>query len=88
MPAIEIVRRGAYLPRVGGGETAIATHDDRDAFWRNDDGSWICIDPITIEHPKGRVQVSPGTTIKPGVPFMGVDLATWLDEQRVSDPNL
>ena len=67
---------------------AMTVHDVRNAFWRNEDGSWICIDPITIEHPKGRVQVSPGTTIKPGVPFMGVDLATWLDQQRVSDPNL
>jgi hypothetical protein len=55
--------------------------DVRNAFWRNEDGSWICIDPITIEHPHGRVQVSPGTTIRPGVPFMGVDLARWLDEQ-------
>ena len=59
-------------------------HDVRDAFWRNEDGSWICIDPITIEHPKGRVQVSPGTTIRPGVPFMGVDLARWLDEQLIT----
>jgi hypothetical protein len=67
---------------------AMAVQDVRNSFWRNEDGSWICIDPVTIEHPKGRVQVSPGTTIKPGVPFMGVDLAAWLDEQRASDPNL
>ena len=60
--------------------------DVRNAFWRNEDGSWICIDPITIEHPQGRVQVSPGTTIRPGVPFMGVDLARWLDEQLNSSP--
>lgn len=59
----------------------MTVRDVRDAFWRNDDGSWICIDPITIEHPAGRVQVSPGTTLRPGVPFMGVDLTTWLDEQ-------
>ena len=37
--------------------------------------------PITIDHPQGRMQVSPGTTLKPGVPFMGIDLATWLDQQ-------
>jgi len=53
--------------------------DVRKAFWRDHDGSWICIDPVTIEHPKGRVQVSPGTTLRPGVPFMGIDLAKWLD---------
>ena len=62
----------------------MAERDVRDAFWRDQDGSWICIDPITIEHPKGRMQVSPGTTIKRGVPFMGIDLATWLDQQTTN----
>jgi hypothetical protein len=55
--------------------------DVRQSFWRDHDGSWICIDPVTIEHPKGRVQVSPGTTLRPGIPFMGIDLATWLEGQ-------
>jgi len=59
----------------------MALHDVRDAFWRNEDGSWICIDPVTIEHPKGRMQVSPGTLLTPGELFMGIDLATWLEEQ-------
>ena len=64
-------------------------HDVRNAFWRNEDGSWICIDPVTIEHPHGRMQVSPGTTLTPGVLFMGIDLASWLDQQfRRSDPDL
>jgi hypothetical protein len=58
----------------------MAEGDVRDAFWRNEDGSWICIDPITIEHPNGRMQVSPGTTLRRGVPYMGIDLAKWLDE--------
>jgi hypothetical protein len=55
--------------------------DVRQCFWRDHDGSWICIDPVTIEHPKGRVQVSPGTTLTPGIPFMGIDLANWLEGQ-------
>ena len=65
----------------------MATHDVRDAFWRNEDGSWICIDPITIDHPHGRMQVSPGTTFKPGVAFMGIDLARWLEEKLAPPPN-
>jgi hypothetical protein len=59
----------------------MTTRDVRDAFWRNDDGSWICIDPVTIEHPQGRIQIASGTTLIPGRRFMGVDLAAWLDEQ-------
>lgn len=59
----------------------MTTHDVRDAFWRNEDGSWICIDPVTIDHPQGRMQVSPGTTLTPGMLFMGIDLAAWLEEE-------
>ena len=55
-------------------------HDVRSAFNRNEDGSWICIDPVTIEHPKGRMQIALGTTLTPGRLYMGIDLATWLDE--------
>jgi hypothetical protein len=54
-------------------------HDVRGAFYRNEDGSWICIDPVTIDHPNGRIQVAPGTTLSPGTPYMGIDLANWLD---------
>ena len=77
-------------PIVGAASGAkMEERDVRDAFWRTEDGSWICIDPITIDHPQGRMQVSPGTTLKPGVPFMGIDLATWLDQRfRNSNPNL
>jgi hypothetical protein len=58
--------------------------DVRDAFSRNPDGSWVCITPITIDHPQGRMQVSPGTTVKPGEAFMGIDLAAWLEQQRAA----
>lgn len=58
----------------------MAERNVRDAFWRNEDGSWICIDPVTLDHPTGRVQVAPGTTLHPGMLYMGIDLATWLDE--------
>ena len=62
-----------------------AAMDERNvgnAFWRNEDGSWICIDPVTIDHPNGRLQVAAGTTLLPGIPYMGIDLAAWLDQQR------
>lgn len=62
--------------------------DVRNAFWRNEDGSWICIDPVTLDHPNGRVQVAPGATFLPGSLYMGIDLAVWLDEQtkRLAEP--
>jgi hypothetical protein len=53
----------------------------RNVFSRNEDGSWTCIDSVTIDHPQGRVQVAPGTALLPGILYMGIDLANWLDEQ-------
>ena len=51
------------------------------AFARNDDGSWVCVHPITIDHAVGRIQLTPGTKLMPGTAFMGVDLVAWLDRQ-------
>ena len=61
-------------------------HELRSALWRNEDGSWICIDPITIDHPEGPIQLAPGTLLVPGRLFMGADVAAWLDEHL--HPNL
>jgi hypothetical protein len=49
------------------------------AFQRNDDGSWTCIQHATFDGPAGRMQVSPGTRFLPGALFMNIDLAEWLD---------
>jgi hypothetical protein len=51
-----------------------------DAFRHNPDGSWSCVAPVTLEHPKGRIQVTPGSTFTRGTRFMGIDVAEWLDQ--------
>lgn len=56
-------------------------NDVLNSFARNPDGSWTCIAPVRIEHPRGRIEVTPGTRLAPGTMFMGVDLAAWLEEQ-------
>jgi hypothetical protein len=56
-----------------------------DDFWqswtRSDTGTWTCLVAATLDHPNGRIQVTPGTSFAPGTIFMGVDVAAWLDEQ-------
>ena len=54
------------------------------SFHRDANGTWTCLDAVTIEHPRGRIQVTPGSRFSPGTNFMGVDLAAWLDEQLAS----
>jgi hypothetical protein len=52
-------------------------------FRRESGGTWICLEPVTIEHPRGRIQIAPGSSFCKGNKFMGVDLAAWLDQQIV-----
>jgi hypothetical protein len=49
-------------------------------FRRKSDGSWTCIAPATIEHARGRIEVTPDSRFMPGTVFMGIDLAAYLDE--------
>jgi hypothetical protein len=49
-------------------------------FRRKGDGSWTCVAPATIQHPKGRITVTPDSRFMPGTVFLDVDLAAYLDE--------
>ena len=57
-----------------------------DAFIRNADGSWACIRDVTLNGPNGRIQVTAGATFRPGMSFMGIDLAGFLDSQVRTRP--
>jgi hypothetical protein len=50
-----------------------------DAFQRNADGSWICLESVSIQGPAGRIEASPGRTYRRGAKVGGVDLAEFLD---------
>jgi hypothetical protein len=57
------------------------TVDFFNSFRRDDDGAWICTADVTVDHPRGRIQVSAGRRLVPGTLFMDVDLASWLDAE-------
>jgi hypothetical protein len=50
-------------------------------FQRNPDGSWTCVEAVTLEGPNGRIQVPRDHVFIPGRRYMGADLAAWLDER-------
>ena len=57
-----------------------------EAFMRNADGSWACVRDVTLTGPNGRIQVTEGSTFRPGMSFMGIDLARFLDTQVGARP--
>ena len=50
------------------------TEELRRAFRRNPDGSWTCVQAIRIEHPVGRIEVTPQISIEPSVSFNWIEL--------------
>jgi hypothetical protein len=56
----------------------------RKHFSRDKEGSWTCMEGCAIDLPGGRIQIAVGTRLTRGTSFMGVDLATMLDEYHAS----
>ena len=54
-------------------------------FQRDEDGCWLCVAPAEIDMPSGRIQVTPGTRLKVGTPYMGIDLARLLEKNYRSE---
>ncbi len=50
-----------------------------DAFRRQPDGSWKCVEAASFNHPNGRLKFTPGAVFGPEDVFMGVKVAKWLD---------
>ena len=51
-----------------------------DAFEKESDGNWRCTEACSIEMDKKIVVFNRGMTFTKGTPFMGVDVAQWLEE--------
>ena len=49
-------------------------HSFCDAFRRSADGSWVCVEPATIQGPGARIDAAPGEVYTPGT-----DLADFLE---------
>ena len=51
-----------------------------DAFEKDSDENWRCTAAVSIEIENRIIVIEEGLTFTKGVPFMGVDVAKWLDE--------
>jgi hypothetical protein len=54
-------------------------------FARAPTGEWVCVAPVELQTPGGRIQVATGTRFTRGTLFMGLELARMLDEQEEKD---
>ncbi len=53
-----------------------------DAFKKNADGSWQCAMACALDMNNKEIIFTKGMSFSRGAPFMGVDVAKWLDEHE------
>jgi len=58
--------------------------DPAQAFKKNPDGSWECVLACAIEIENKEIAFTPGHSYSPGIPFGGIDVAAWLEENTAS----
>ena len=51
------------------------------AFEKDSDGNWHCIQACSIAIEDKELVFTKGMTFTKGIPFMGVDVAEWLEEK-------
>jgi hypothetical protein len=50
------------------------------AFEKDSEGNWLCTQGCSIEIDKKEIVFTQGMSFTKGTPFMGVDVAEWLEE--------
>jgi len=51
-----------------------------DAFERDNHGVWHCKEACSIEMENKEIRFTEGLSFNKGIPFMGIDVAKWVDE--------
>jgi hypothetical protein len=51
-----------------------------DAFKKDADGKWRCLKACTIEIERKQIVFPAGLEFEMGVPYLGIDVAKWLNE--------
>lgn len=76
----ELASQGGFLDSLMLQEAAASTMSAADAFSKDAEGTWHCTNACAIEMENKEIVFSEGMTFTAGAPFMGVDVAKWLDE--------
>ncbi|MFC1958851.1 hypothetical protein ACFLV6_02935 [Chloroflexota bacterium] len=58
------------------------------AFEKDVDGNWRCLKACSIEVENKIVLLTAGLEFKKGIPFMGIDVTKWLDENYYSQQRM
>ena len=51
-----------------------------ESFTRDDDGNWLCTQACSLTIDQKEMRFNEGLTFAKGTPYMGVDVADWLEK--------
>ncbi len=74
-------REGGFIDDLSLEGVTADEKDPLDSFEKDAEGNWLCLEGCSIDINDKEVVYTQGQTFNKGTPFMGVDVAEWLDEK-------
>ncbi len=78
----KIAKDSGFIDELVLQETAEAEISHKDAFEKDSEGHWHCTRGCAIEMDNKEIVFGAGMTFTKGTPFMGIDVAKWLEENQ------
>ena len=76
----DVARKGGFLDDLVLHDTVVKEKSPAETFHKDANGNWHCVDACAIDMENKEIVFTEGMTFARGAPFMGVDVAKWLDE--------
>ena len=75
-----VAEKGGFADALVLQDVAVKETAPAEAFKKDADGKWECVMACAIDIENKEIVFTEGMTFSKGSPFMGVDVAKWLDE--------
>ncbi len=76
----EAARKGGFFDALVLQDVALKEKTPEETFQKDAKGNWHCTEACAIDMENKEIVFTEGMTFVKGAPFMGVDVAKWLDE--------
>ncbi len=74
-------REGGFIDDLGLEGVVTEEKDVMESFKKDEEGTWLCLEGCSIDINDKEVVFTEGQSFSKGDPFMGIDVAEWLDEK-------
>lgn len=74
-------REGGFIDDLGLEGVTTEEKSPLDSFEKDEEGNWLCLEGCSIDINDKEVVFTEGQSFTKGSPFMGIDVAEWLEEK-------